>query len=116
MCGYGEDLWDAFYVTWRRARTAHRCQWCSARIEPGHLYRYTSGIWDREPCAYKHCARCALLMDELARRGKEPLLDEPCDEVLPPDDPVSAWAFETAEETQARAREAVEEGGARCLR
>lgn len=71
MCDVYEtaDVWDE---KWRRARKVHRCSGCREDICPKELYKYYSWVHDGTAGNYKHCARCAKLLDTLngqVRRG-----------------------------------------------
>lgn len=52
------DKPDVFNSTLRTARKAYKCCECGIAINGGDKYRYSSGIWNREPAAYKQCESC----------------------------------------------------------
>ena len=56
---------SAFREEWRRARKVHECCVCDDPIQVGELYHYCSGIWDGGAAAYKHCARCWKIYEEI---------------------------------------------------
>lgn len=89
----------------RRARKPHPCDVCAETIRPGERYHFSSGCWDGNWNAYRHCLRCWRMFEIVNRRAEgeaDLLLD--CGEVWddPPDE-VAALAFLTANEIQALA-------------
>lgn len=97
-------MWDE---TWRTARVEHSCVGCDRcddsrctgkSIKPGHRYRRTAVLFDGSWMTWKHCIRCAAMLDALRPRLREcfttDTLDLSCGEVW--DDPpehVAALAF-----------------------
>lgn len=64
-------------MTWRTARTEHRCCECRNSIQPGERYYYVSGVWDGQGRSFKQCADCAELSIEYTAQAAYP--DEaPC--------------------------------------
>lgn len=58
MCMYGEDEWDVFHSTERRAAKDHRCVECGRSIARGERYTYASGLFDGHWSTYRTCAQC----------------------------------------------------------
>ena len=118
MCDYGETP-SAWSEEWRRARKEHRCCACGETIRPGDRYHYLSGIWDKSPSVYKHCARCWHLYRLLQDRDLEGdggiVLTLDCGELwrdnFNPDTEPAELAFLTREEAQALAGEGESAGG-----
>lgn len=63
------DAAECFQSSTRTARKAHRCTECGETIPPGARYEYTSGIWDRQPQAFKTCASCVEIRNHFACGG-----------------------------------------------
>lgn len=42
----------------RKARKEHSCSACSARILPGHYYRYVFTLFDGDVSVFKRCGAC----------------------------------------------------------
>lgn len=54
MCDYAEVC----NTVDRRARKRHTCRECGKKIDPGTIYKYTSGIFDGSPFSHKWCVDC----------------------------------------------------------
>ena len=105
MCdGYYDDRVDVWREVERLARKAHKCHACDQAIEAGHRYRVTTVIHDGYVSTWKHCLRCAELIDVLKSRMGEyttDLLHLDCGEVwdnAPPE--IEALAFMTSADAQ----------------
>ena len=99
MCDLEADetcpVWDESY---RKARVAHECSGCGETIRPGMSYRRTAVLWDGAWSTWKHCQRCAAIVDALRVRLQEcftaDTLDLACGEVWhDPPEHVAALAF-----------------------
>jgi hypothetical protein len=55
-------VWDE---TERTARREHACSGCEETIAPGHTYRRTATLWEGKWSTWKHCKRCAAMVDAL---------------------------------------------------
>lgn len=104
MCDYVEQP-SVSSEKWRRARKGHQCCACRETIRPGDRYHHLSGIWDGEPDAFKHCARCWHLFQILVDRadGEVSLrLDcgTPWGDVFDPAEEPGDLAFLTPDEAQ----------------
>jgi hypothetical protein len=62
---YDSDAPSCFSSVKRKARKAHNCFECGRKIQPGDVYEYASGIWDRKPDDFKTCEACAILRDHV---------------------------------------------------
>lgn len=87
-------VWDEIHPV---ARKSHPCHGCGESILPGHRYRRSAALYDGSWSTWKHCGRCATLIDALKDRMGEyttDMLDLNCGEVWdePPPD-VEALAF-----------------------
>lgn len=89
MCDYDGNA-KVVTETVRKAAKQHRCYGCDEAIRPGDRYQYTSGIWE-EPDSFKHCLRCAAMLDALPN-GAIYSLD--CGETwIEPPEHIAALAF-----------------------
>lgn len=98
MC---DDYYDEMCAVWNethpRARTPHRCHTCKETIAPGVRYRRTATLHDGAWQRWKHCMRCAAILDALRVKldafGTD-TLDMACGEVWEsPPEHVAALAF-----------------------
>lgn len=99
MCDEAYDetcpVWDEQH---RVARKQHKCSGCGETIEPGHRYMRTAALWEQAWHTWKHCQRCAAIVEALKPKLGEcfttETLDLNCGEVWedPPDE-VAALAF-----------------------
>lgn len=71
MCDETDEYSTFHNETHPRARKAHTCLGCDETIQPGQRYRYTSGLFDGSIYSYKHCMRCATMLDKLHERERE---------------------------------------------
>jgi len=79
--------------TYRKARVTHVCFGCDETIRTGDRYRYLSGVWDHKGESFKHCIRCAALLDALPSGA---MLGLDCGEVWEdPPEHIAALAFWT---------------------
>lgn len=66
MCdSWGDEpcaVWNEVAV---RARKSHVCTGCRETIAAGHQYRRTTTIYDGSVDVFKHCLRCAAMVDAL---------------------------------------------------
>lgn len=76
MCFDGDA--DYFYTTMderdQKARKEHTCCACTEVIQPGHKYRVTRLVSDDPDHKfefYKHCLRCAHMLDAIRERRPE---------------------------------------------
>ncbi len=99
MCDYEADeqcpVWDEHEHI---ARKAHTCSGCRESIHPGHRYRRTATLFDGSWSTWKHCLRCAAMVDALrpvlGERFTTETLDLNCGEVWEePPEHVAALAF-----------------------
>ncbi len=56
---------DAYVEHTPRARKEHKCYACNETIRPGDRYRRTFVAFDGRGDSYKHCLRCAAMMDAI---------------------------------------------------
>lgn len=110
-----EDLGvaDVYEERVQRARKKHRCCACREHIVPGERYQVTFVVDSEGAGTYKHCLRCAEMLDILVRMHRErdtgemPELMLMCghdwEEVFgeAPPEAVQRLAFMTKEEMQA---------------
>lgn len=94
----------------RKARIAHACYACKDVIRPGDVYRVTRCISDYDGHGYehyKHCLRCATMLDAIRKERPEDAIEWGlnCGESwydtigeLP--DEIAALAFMTPDEQQ----------------
>ena len=69
MCDdYEGDMCDVWDETRRRARKRHECWACKEAILPGQIYQRSTVIWEGTAQSWKHCLRCAVLIDALKKR------------------------------------------------
>ena len=54
---------DFYFRSAHRARVAHKCYECGARILPGELYEVARGKWDGDFDQFKTCCRCLALRE-----------------------------------------------------
>lgn len=57
------DMPSVFNSKTRKARKSHKCCECSATINKGDSYRFSSGIWDDGPASYKQCGNCGVICE-----------------------------------------------------
>lgn len=101
MCDGDLESYGFFVYRWRVAVKEHRCYACRETIRIKDKYHYTSGIWDKEPDSYKHCARCWKLLEHLSKTGEAVRFDLNCGEVYEGSEPeILALAFVTRDEMQ----------------
>ena len=104
MCDTPDDVSDVWTEERRRARREHRCYACDETIRVGDVHRYTSSLYDGTWDSWRHCLRCAAMIEALHDRnpGIAVALDLNCGEIwddAPPE--IAALAFLTREEIQA---------------
>jgi len=93
-------------VTWPRARMPHRCAACHETIRRRDVYVRTFIVCDGEPNVYRHCLRCAAILDALDRAGAEAVdIRLNCGHIWdehygPPPDALARLAFLTPDEAQ----------------
>jgi len=75
MCDGSADGPSCSTNTFRRARKDHLCCACGERIDPGHRYHFTSGIWDGYAYSFKHCLRCWTMFEFLVQENYPDLVD-----------------------------------------
>lgn len=102
MCDFNTEGPDAFTERWRTARAEHECCACRETIRVGDRYKHSSGVWDGNPASFKHCARCAEVLDILVRENPDGVdLELNCGEVYEGDNPrMYELAFMTPEQAQ----------------
>lgn len=99
MCddGYDADPSGFWRQQKRKARKQHKCWSCREAILPGHTYQVSAVGWDGQVTSWKHCLRCAELIELLKSRMDSwttDIMDLDCGEVWedPPPE-VAALAF-----------------------
>lgn len=99
MCDAADDYSTFHNERVVRARKAHRCLGCREHITVGQPCRYTSGLFEGAIYSYRHCLRCAAMIDALYARMRDggeqgPIAIDPgldCGEIW--DDPPPAVAL-----------------------
>lgn len=102
MCdSWSDEACEVWNERTKKARKPHKCTGCGEVIAASHRYRHTTTIFDGCVSVYKHCLRCAAIVDALKdrldpERFTEETLFLNCGEVW--DDPppeIAALAFWT---------------------
>jgi hypothetical protein len=66
--GYSNDVETESY---HKARKEHVCCACGETIRKGDRYRKTFVVFEGDVDTYKHCLRCATLMDAISKRIRD---------------------------------------------
>lgn len=111
MCDYEYDYtYTTIDPREPRARKQHTCCACDETIEPGQRYRYTACISDHPDTKlehYKHCLRCARILDAVRKERPDAAIawrldcgEDWLDTIGELPDNIAALAFMTADEAQ----------------
>jgi len=69
MCDIEADsACPVWHEVQRTSRKQHDCDGCGEVIAPGNRYRRTGILWDGGWQTWKHCTRCAAILDALRPR------------------------------------------------
>ena len=71
MCDEIDETCSVWRQTYHRARKPHSCLGCHETIQPGHRYCLTTFLFDGAWDSYKHCLRCATMIDVLHERFRK---------------------------------------------
>lgn len=120
MSSYCTDRAEVYDDSIRKAKKQHRCCACRELIRVGDYYSLTTVIGDGEVSAYKRCCRCQAIhlhLRDVSRSDGNDIWPQErldCGEeykahwgVEPPAE-IASLAFVSADEMQARVREAME--------
>lgn len=108
MCEDADEPSTIWNEEQRTARKEYACFACREPIQVGDAHRYTRSLYDGMWDQWRHCLRCAALLDALVTRNaglSSVALDLDCGETWeePPPE-VAALAFATREDMQRLAR------------